>query len=118
VGQVLKGIYAPQRASDAQVEKEMARLMRSPDSLLSMVDVSRGEPSLLLKQLAPQIRCKILIVHGENDAVVPVRCARSLYATLSPDHPGARLRVLPGAGHMLALYQADQCARLIVDFAS
>ena len=39
---------------------------------------------------------RVLIVHGENDAIVPVNNSRKLAAML----PGAKLVVMPGVGHM------------------
>ncbi len=38
---------------------------------------------------------QVLIVHGENDALVPAANSRRLAAML----PGARLEVLPACGH-------------------
>jgi len=116
--QVLKAACAPQRPSESQVTQELERMTQAPHSLVSMVDVSLGGPSLLLRQFAPKIQCKTLIIHGEQDGFVPVRCAQALYAELSARRGSTHLELLPNAGHMLAIYQAQRCAQLIFDFCA
>lgn len=116
VRQVLRMVSAPQRPSEAEVAQELESMTRAPHSLLSMVDVSLGGPSVLLRQVAPRIQCPTLIIHGQQDAVVPVRCAQALYAETAAARANVRLEILPDAGHMLARYQAQRCAELIIDF--
>ncbi|MFQ5489012.1 MAG: pimeloyl-ACP methyl ester esterase BioH, partial [Gammaproteobacteria bacterium] len=48
----------------------------------------------LLPRLA-EIRCPVLIIHGEQDSVVPWGAGRALQAAL----PNATLQLIPGAGH-------------------
>lgn len=47
---------------------------------------------------------QVLIVHGENDALVPAANSRRLAAML----PGARLEVLPACGHNPQVIFSDQ----------
>lgn len=48
-----------------------------------------------LRDLLPQVRCPVLLVHGEGDALMPADAARALAAAL----PDARLVLLPDCGH-------------------
>lgn len=59
-----------------------------------------------------EIRPPCLIVHGENDALMPLAAAQALAAAL----PAAELRVLAGSGHALPLSRPADCARLIGAF--
>lgn len=46
---------------------------------------------------AARVRCKTLLITGENDVMTPLRGARKLADAIE----GAELLVLPGAGHMV-----------------
>ena len=46
--------------------------------------------------LLPSIQVPTLVVHGAEDAIVPVAEAEAFAAVI----PGARFVVLPGAGHL------------------
>jgi len=116
VRQVLTMVSSPERPSASEVAQELESMTRAPHSLVSMVDVALGRPSTLLRQLAPRIQCPTLIIHGQRDAVVPVRCAEALYEGTAAARGNVQLHILPDAGHMLARYQAQRCAALIRDF--
>ena len=60
-----------------------------------------------------QIAAPTLVLHGERDPAVPVANARILADAI----PGARLVVLPGAGHIPFWSQPEECARLIAEHA-
>ena len=60
-----------------------------------------------------QIAVPTLVLHGERDPAVPVANARILADAI----PGARLEVLPGAGHIVFWAQPERCARLIAELA-
>jgi 3-oxoadipate enol-lactonase len=54
----------------------------------------------------PQIKCPVLIVHGDQDILIPVENAQILKSRI----PQAELYIIPGAGHMFlqidpAIYQ-------------
>jgi pimeloyl-ACP methyl ester carboxylesterase len=53
-----------------------------------------------------------LVIHGEHDAVVPLETARSVAETI----PGARLEVIPNAGHVSNQEQPDLFNTVIRDF--
>lgn len=53
-----------------------------------------------------------LVVVGEEDALSPVADAEAMAATI----PGARLAVLPGAGHLTAMEDPEAFAAVLADF--
>jgi pimeloyl-ACP methyl ester carboxylesterase len=67
-----------------------------------------------LQQRLPRLQCPTLLVWGENDTVLPPVHAET-YASLMPN---ARLEMLPSCGHLVPLEQADEFARLTIEFLS
>jgi len=59
-----------------------------------------------------QIHAPTLVIHGEGDRLVAVGNARILAEQI----PGARLVVLPNAGHIFTTDQADEAHRAILRF--
>ncbi|TGE25130.1 alpha/beta hydrolase [Hymenobacter aquaticus] len=59
-----------------------------------------------------QISCPVLILWAEKDKHFPLSQAHSLQRFI----PHAQLRVLPGAGHWMALHQAAETAAAIREF--
>ena len=50
------------------------------------------------------MRCPTTILHGAADTLIPPAHARAYAAAI----PGARLEVLPGVGHVVALEAPDR----------
>jgi len=59
-----------------------------------------------------EVRCPVLILHGEQDDVVPVSHAYELHAAI----PRSELHVWPAAGHALHREQAAEVRPLVLDF--
>jgi pimeloyl-ACP methyl ester carboxylesterase len=59
-----------------------------------------------------QIHAPTLVIHGEHDRLVPVGNARLIAEKIS----GAKLVVLPNAGHIFTTDQADEAHRAILKF--
>ena len=57
----------------------------------------------------PQITCPVLVACGEADQITPPEHAREMAAAI----PGARLEIVPGAGHMLTMEQPARVAKLL-----
>jgi pimeloyl-ACP methyl ester carboxylesterase len=53
-----------------------------------------------------------LVVHGDQDRVVPVENGQQLAATI----PGAELRIIPGAGHICFIDHASVYNRIVAEF--
>jgi len=62
----------------------------------------------------PALRAPVLILHGELDRVVPPGNAELLAEVI----PGARLHLLPRAGHNFLWEAAEETNRWIIDFLS
>jgi valacyclovir hydrolase len=59
-----------------------------------------------------EVRCPVLLLHGEADNVVPVKQAHTLKAGISH----AELHLFPGAGHVLHRERETEVRALITDF--
>jgi pimeloyl-[acyl-carrier protein] methyl ester esterase len=78
----------------------------SEGTLLSGLAVLREAD---VRHVLPAVRGPALLLHGEADAVCPPGAARALAAAL----PGARLALLPGAGHAPLLGRPGACLEAI-----
>lgn len=95
----LRSIFAEPQRVDAALVDEVHQVVQDPASLRAFADFQRGEvlPSGLATVLMPQldaVRCRVLVVHGRGDTLVPLSDARAAAARM----PRAELRVL-NAGH-------------------
>lgn len=59
-----------------------------------------------------EIQAETLFIHGENDRLVPVECAREAHAKL----PGSRLEVIPACGHWPQREKPDEFNRILLNF--
>jgi pimeloyl-ACP methyl ester carboxylesterase len=80
---------------------------QSPGCLLQEVQALYSDPGIDLRHLAA---CSVLIVHGNDDRVVPVEVARDLHARI----PSSVLTELPGRGHYF-LYGEGQMERVLTE---
>lgn len=62
----------------------------------------------------PSLRTPVLVAHGDRDRLIPLHSARVLARRL----PGARFRLIAGAGHMLTTDQPETCLGTIREFLS
>jgi pimeloyl-ACP methyl ester carboxylesterase len=60
----------------------------------------------------PKIRVPTLILHGQQDALIPLQEAQAMQAGI----PGARLIAIPGAGHLPNLEQPELFNRAVIEF--
>jgi pimeloyl-ACP methyl ester carboxylesterase len=84
------------RAGAAQLIAQNRAVMARPDS----------RPTL------QRITCPVLVACGEADQLTPPEHAREIAALT----PGARLEMVPGAGHMLTLEQPARVGALLLDW--
>ena len=68
-----------------------------------------GAPSLWAA--AKSLGCPTTVIHGARDPVLPVMHSERLAALI----PGARLNIVPGAGHALSAPMRDQLLRVLRD---
>ncbi len=65
-----------------------------------------------LRNIVARITCPVLLIHGENDPLMPLAAAHWLAAQL----PQATLDVFPGAAHAPFLNDPERFARRIGAF--
>ena len=65
-----------------------------------------------IRNRIPEIRVPTLLVVGEKDIGVPIKCSRSL----SKGIEGSRLHIIPGSGHEVMVDKPDQLNGLLGDF--
>ncbi|SBT07252.1 Pimeloyl-(acyl-carrier protein) methyl ester esterase [Candidatus Accumulibacter aalborgensis] len=65
-----------------------------------------------LRPLLPTVTARCLLIHGENDSLIPLAAAQCLAKTL----PNARLEVFAAAGHAPFLNDPERFVRLLDDF--
>lgn len=60
------------------------------------------------------IRCPVLVIHGEQDPLIPLTHAKVMQEKL----PNSNLAVIPGAGHLSNLENPEAFNRALLDFLS
>ena len=115
---VLKDIFTPEEVSSAKADSELNLLAARPEVLLSMVHVAKGRPCAQLLAAAPDIRCPVLFLHGDADALVPARYARVLHDRIRDAGGRTEFQLLPASGHMLLYFQAAQVSARIARFVN
>lgn len=83
----------------------------TPDEALALLQVGIGSNP---RNDLPQIAQPTLVIHGDQDAIVPLSVGRRLAAAL----PNARLAVLAGAGHVPTITRPAEVAALIDEFCA
>ncbi len=111
---VLRDICYPEPVSSERLDRELHALALRPATLVSMVHVTLGRPCEQLLESASSIRCPTLIIHGAEDALVPMACARSIHDRIAAGGGCSHFEVIPSAGHMLIEYQATQLVEMIL----
>lgn len=100
------------RAGDrALTQSYLAMLRRAgPEQLISQnrAVMSRADSRPLL----PTLRCPVLVMCGEGDRLTPPALSRAMADVI----PGARLAIVPGAGHMLTMEQPQAVSQLLLDW--
>ncbi len=103
---------APSKAGDDAFRRWVGRYERGSRSPAMNVAVMRWITKLDVRSILPAIRVPTLVLHREDDPVVPLGYGRYL-----ADHiPGARLVVLPGRDHMFFTQGADEIVDHIEEF--
>ncbi len=115
---VMKAIWSPEPVPVERLQRELALFSSRPEVLVSMVHLAQGRPCHYLARCATRIRCPILFIHGELDALVPVEYVKAIYELIVNGGGQAELRIVPGAGHMVADYQTTEVANCITQFLS
>jgi len=70
-------------------------LETDPETLMASVEAPVHSDRRTLRGLAQDLKCPVLVIHGDRDKITPLRDGRAL-ARLA----GAELEVVPGSGHL------------------
>jgi magnesium chelatase accessory protein len=70
-----------------------------------------------IEQTISDVKCPVLLVHGERDRTVPPETARTVASRLERHHGQPQLAPVPGLGHLAHEEAPDRHARVILDYA-
>lgn len=110
---MLSKLLAPQSYEDRpELVARVAELM-GPTSVEGIVGAALGMKERTdARPGLPDVRVPALIVHGEDDQIIPLEAAEEMAAAI----PQARLEAIPGAGHMPNLEQPGAFNRAVIEF--
>jgi pimeloyl-ACP methyl ester carboxylesterase len=112
VASIMAPMFAPAPVSSERVTWQLQEFARRPSVLLQMARLAREAPSAQLLLEAPTVSAPVLLIHGEDDKLIPISHAQHLRALLT-NTTSVRFDSVPGAGHMLHLTNAATVRRLI-----
>ncbi len=103
----------PEPAPPALQQRMFDMFCATPHSLLSMVQLARGNPSHQVLEAAARVTCPVSFVHGQLDALVPLSHARNVHRRILDAGGASHFRTLTTAGHMVPLFQPEDVAEAV-----
>jgi len=116
IGAGFRGAFLPEAPPHGYLRRAAARLLLRPHTLRANAADVAGLEVFLAQQIGryPTLATPTVIITGDRDMVVaPQHHAMKLAAAA----PGARLRVLPGCGHLLHHGAADRVIAAVAELA-
>ncbi len=109
---MLPRLLAPESLQRADVAERVRRILRrqSAAAVESDLVAMRGRPDSVA--FLREIAVPTLVVVGEKDVIAPPAEAQAMAEAI----PGARLAVIPGAGHLTSMESPAAVARALGDF--
>ena len=104
-------LYSPSTPQD-RIDEDIAVQCRSPWSYKGFLAQLSGILMWSSYLRLPAIRVPTLVVHGEQDLLVPPQNGKIVAARI----PGAQFRLVPNAGHILTTDQPELCQELLTEF--
>jgi len=101
--------FIEKNAADIALMRELS-IKRNPAK--AVLNLITGSQSMNLAHRLSEISAPTLIVHGEDDILIPLKHARVLHEGIS----GSRLETIPDCGHVPPAEQPGKFNRLVVDF--
>jgi 3-oxoadipate enol-lactonase len=107
-----KFVYGPATSATDIAEDFAVRSAHptDPAGTTGQMQAMQAWPSRLPELSA--IRCPTLVLHGQHDKLVFPECGKQLSESI----PGARMTVLPGAGHQLFTDEPSLGSRAVLEF--
>lgn len=105
-----------ERATGSHIDAEgvalYQRLMASPGHVTGAITMMAEWNLDALKRDLPRLQTRVLLIHGEGDAAIPVKAAAEAADLID----GGTLVTLPGIGHLAHEERPEEVAKLILDF--
>lgn len=110
-GTLARWFTAPYRAAHPEVMERVGALIRNTPSA-GYIGCGHAIPAIDVTDRLGELACPTLVIVGAEDAGTPPDMAREIAAHI----PGARLEIIPDAGHLANIEQAERFNRLLLDF--
>ncbi len=94
--------FSPDLVPRGFVDDEVRLLTKRPELLLDMARLAADDPCSKVANYAARVTCPVLVLHGGDDALVPIAYASRLFEILRRSSPSARFVSVAG-GHMVHL---------------
>ena len=94
------------------IEEDLCVRLRNYPSSKGVLAQALGIPLWSSYRRLPHLKPPTLVVHGDRDRILPPKNARRLAARI----PGAEVKIVKGAGHMLTTDRTDECLAIIFEF--
>jgi pimeloyl-ACP methyl ester carboxylesterase len=107
---LLPRLLAPHAPPDVVARARRIALRQPPEGVVAALAALRSRPDR--RPDLPRIAVPTLVIWGREDRVTPEEAARALAAGI----PGARLEVIPDAGHLTALERPEEFAAILAEF--
>jgi pimeloyl-ACP methyl ester carboxylesterase len=107
--------FAPDRPPDDFLRHELDAVASRPSLLREMARLTQDNPCAKVAAYADRVRTPTLFIHGESDALVPVRFAQNLFKLVRQASPESRFVSLKG-GHMVHYTDPDTVHPLVNDW--
>jgi 3-oxoadipate enol-lactonase len=108
---VVPMLYGPETPTDVIEEDLRVRLIRYP-TMRGILYQAMGIPFWSSYRRLTRLKMPVLVMHGEKDRVLPPANGRRLAARI----PGARLVMIPNAGHMMTSDAPEYTIQVILNF--
>ncbi len=107
--------YTPEyiAAHRAELEASIPRLLKHPTPPFAFQRQLEGTYTLQTWDRLPQIKAPTLVITGAKDVLIPAKNSELLAARI----PGAKLHLIPNAGHAFMSEGREEFARVFVPFA-
>lgn len=117
VGDIVQGMHPKILAAENyETKPELAKRLKemmlraSSEGVAAALSAMRDRPDSTA--LLSKIQVPTLVIHGEEDQIIPSSAAKAMAVEI----PGAELSLIPRAGHMLNLEQAELFNRQVKGF--
>ncbi len=107
--------YTPEYIAShrAELEASISRLLKHPTPPFAFQRQLEGTYTLQTWDRLPQIKAPTLVITGAKDVLIPAKNSELIASRI----PGAKLHLIPNAGHSFMSEAREEFARVFVPFA-